>query len=169
MKILGVIFIGIFCVPQKDLVKAKTIGYCDYQCSNGGGCEVNYIGPNRRGNTKGSCFPLSFGGDCSGIPRECQQNCHTVISCKEPQSSKVFHHPRAPIQTSKNFGQICGKSCTGKKVGKAGEVCCKHKELDYYTNIVCCQDDQDLCSCKKEDAPDKEDEPLGKKINITTI
>jgi hypothetical protein len=110
MKILGVIFIGIFCVQHKDLIKAKQIGYCDYQCTDGGGCKVTYTGPNRRGNTKGSCFPLSFGGSCSGIPRECQQNCHTVINCREPQGQDVpITKPQACKTQSSGPGT--GKDC----------------------------------------------------------
>merc|ERR1712034_26111 len=53
---------------------------CEYRCKFGG-CEVEYIGEFRSGETKGSCFPLSFSGGCSGIPDECIQDCHTVLDC----------------------------------------------------------------------------------------
>ena len=36
----------------------------------------------RRGKTKGSCFPFSFGGGCSGTPRECQ-DCNRAIACRD--------------------------------------------------------------------------------------
>lgn len=55
---------------------------CNYSCTEGGGCEVHYIGPPRRGKTQGSCFPDSFGGSCSGTPRECQ-DCNRAIRCQE--------------------------------------------------------------------------------------
>merc|ERR1712130_1025012 len=55
---------------------------CRYSCTEGGGCEVHYIGPPRRGKTQGSCFPDSFGGSCSGTPRECQ-DCNRAITCRE--------------------------------------------------------------------------------------
>merc|ERR1712137_672271 len=63
----------------------KTTKNCDYTCDPSGtkgdrGCTVRYIGPPRSGNTKGSCFPDSFGGECSGTPRECQ-DCNKAISC----------------------------------------------------------------------------------------
>ena len=55
---------------------------CDYQCQESGGCQVTYQGPPRAGNTFGSCFPLLFGGTCSGTPDECQ-DCNQVIQCEE--------------------------------------------------------------------------------------
>ena len=36
----------------------------------------------RSGNTKGSCFPASFGGRCSGTPPECQ-DCNKVKNCEK--------------------------------------------------------------------------------------
>jgi len=57
----------------------KTTRNCDYKC-NGEGCTVRYIGPNRPGKISGSCFPDSFGGECSGTPPECQ-DCNKAISC----------------------------------------------------------------------------------------
>ena len=81
---------------------------CDYECTNGGGCTVTYVGPPRAGKTQvefqrkdglpkfmkhlhnfwcftdfifqGSCFPRDFGGSCSGTPRECQ-DCKHAINC----------------------------------------------------------------------------------------
>ena len=63
----------------------KTTRNCDYKCDPSGtkgdrGCTVRYIGPNRPGQTSGSCFPDSFGGGCSGTPRECQ-DCNQAIFC----------------------------------------------------------------------------------------
>ena len=42
----------------------------------------------RRGKTKGSCFPDSFGGSCSGTPRECQ-DCNRAIRCHEDTPTPV--------------------------------------------------------------------------------
>jgi len=54
---------------------------CDYQCTDGGGCQVTYVGPPRSGKTKGACFPERFaGGKCSGTPSECQ-DCNKAINC----------------------------------------------------------------------------------------
>merc|ERR1712129_660265 len=53
---------------------------CDYQCKPNGSCVVKYTGPLRSGQTSGSCFPRSFGGSCSGTPRECQE-CNSVLTC----------------------------------------------------------------------------------------
>merc|ERR1712130_914604 len=53
---------------------------CDYKCTNSGGCQVTYVGPPRAGKTQGSCFPDSFGGECSGTSRECQ-DCNRAINC----------------------------------------------------------------------------------------
>jgi len=63
----------------------KTTRNCDYKCDPSGTkgdrkCTVRYIGPNRPGQTSGSCFPNSFGGGCSGTPPECQ-DCNKAIFC----------------------------------------------------------------------------------------
>ena len=55
---------------------------CDYQCKPNGSCVVKYTGPLRSGQTSGSCFPRTFGGSCSGTPRECQE-CKSVLTCPE--------------------------------------------------------------------------------------
>merc|ERR1712066_417770 len=39
---------------------------CAYTCQDTGACQVRYVGPSRPGHTMGSCFPASFGGECSG-------------------------------------------------------------------------------------------------------
>jgi len=75
--------------PQRGGRQADT-NLCRYRCTDGDGCEVHYTGPPRRGKTKGSCFPWSFGGDCSGTPRECQ-DCNRVITCGE------LEEPIAPV------------------------------------------------------------------------
>ena len=67
------------------LLLDKTTRNCDYKCDPSGTkgdrkCTVRYIGPNRPGQTSGSCFPGSFGGGCSGTPRECQ-DCNKAIFC----------------------------------------------------------------------------------------
>merc|ERR1712179_365571 len=59
---------------------SKSDRNCRYQCQNNGGCEVTYIGPSRPGQLSGSCFPKSFGGSCSGTPRECQ-DCSRALNC----------------------------------------------------------------------------------------
>ena len=48
---------------------------CTYSCNSNGSCDVEYWHANGPyvGNTKGSCFPPSFGGDCSGTPRFCEE------------------------------------------------------------------------------------------------
>jgi len=63
----------------------QTTRNCDYKCNASGtkgdrGCTVRYIGPNRPGQTSGSCFSDSFGGGCSGTPRECV-DCNRAIFC----------------------------------------------------------------------------------------
>jgi len=55
---------------------------CQYTCLDNGACEVLYTGRPRSGNTKGSCFPASFGGRCSGTPPECQ-DCNKVKNCEK--------------------------------------------------------------------------------------
>merc|ERR1712193_70198 len=60
--------------PQRG--QTKTIGGCTHTCQNNGGCQT------RNGGTLGSCFPDSFGGRCTGIPRGCD-NCNDVLSCPE--------------------------------------------------------------------------------------
>jgi len=55
---------------------------CQYTCLDSGACEVLYTGRPRSGNTKGSCFPASFGGRCSGTPPECQ-DCNKVKNCEK--------------------------------------------------------------------------------------
>merc|ERR1719360_419599 len=47
---------------------------CSYECQSNGGCRVSY------GLTSGSCFPASFGGSCSGTPRECK-DCNRALNC----------------------------------------------------------------------------------------
>merc|ERR550532_2140634 len=97
---------------------------CQYRCTDGGGCEVRYIGPPRSGKIKGSCFPNSFGGSCSGTPRECQ-HCNQAITCQEeedfprtqtgtrtpPRSRPV--QPREPksIGQSSLFEVVAGGTC----------------------------------------------------------
>merc|ERR1719360_395443 len=47
---------------------------CSYECQSNGGCRVSH------GLTSGSCFPASFGGSCSGTPRECK-DCNRALNC----------------------------------------------------------------------------------------
>ena len=63
----------------------KKTRLCDYSCGNDGGCRVQYTGPPRRGQIMGSCFPQSYGGSCSGTPRECN-DCNQVLNCYEPKN-----------------------------------------------------------------------------------
>merc|ERR1712110_260689 len=70
---------------------------CNYSCTGGGGCEVRYIGPSRGGKIKGSCFPNSFGGSCSGTPRECQ-DCNRAITCQE-EAPRTQTGTRTPTRT----------------------------------------------------------------------
>ena len=63
----------------------KKTKLCNYRCGNDGGCEVQYTGPPRRGQIMGSCFPQSYGGSCSGTPRECN-DCNQVLNCYEPKN-----------------------------------------------------------------------------------
>ena len=47
-------------------------GTCTYNCKSDGGCNVSFKANGLyNGNSKGSCFPLNFGGDCIGTPRFC--------------------------------------------------------------------------------------------------
>ena len=51
---------------------------CLYSCKENRGCSVQIFSIKlRSGSTKGSCFPPSFGGACSGIPKGCN-NCLDV-------------------------------------------------------------------------------------------
>merc|ERR1712061_733200 len=54
-------------------------GDCSYSCVANGGCHAEYNG--RWKYQQGSCFPKSFGGGCSGMPRECSQDWHTQVNC----------------------------------------------------------------------------------------
>jgi hypothetical protein len=86
---------------------------CNYICTDGGGCEAHYIGPPRRGNIKGSCFPDSFGGRCSGTPRECQ-DCNQAITCKEPSrtpGSTDYSEPANPPPSQARQCTTGGNSC----------------------------------------------------------
>ena len=56
---------------------------CKYECQQNGSCTSSYMGPPRAGPRKGSCYPESFGGNCSGIPKECQ-DCNRAKNCPEP-------------------------------------------------------------------------------------
>ena len=67
---------------RKTTTQTSSDDVCDYQCKPGGSCIVKYTGPLRSGQTSGSCFPRSFGGSCSGTPRECQE-CKSVLTCPE--------------------------------------------------------------------------------------
>ena len=59
-----------------------TKDYCQYTCLGSGGCDTTYSPPGLySGKTKGSCFPQSFGGDCIGIPENCEA-CNKVIDCQ---------------------------------------------------------------------------------------
>merc|ERR1719215_739569 len=60
---------------------SKSDRNCRYECQSNGGCQVTYIGTFRPGQTQGSCFPASFGGSCSGTPRECQ-DCNRALNCR---------------------------------------------------------------------------------------
>jgi len=59
-------------------VSSRLVPPCNYTCTPGGGCSVQFVGPPRVGNTMGSCFPQSFGGSCDGKPNECK-DCNTVL------------------------------------------------------------------------------------------
>merc|ERR1711953_1571633 len=79
---------------------------CSYYCSNNGGCVVNYVGPSRPGKTSGSCFPHSYGGECSGTPPECS-NCNNVLTCHEP-GQREEERGRPPVEAR---GDVCDYSC----------------------------------------------------------
>jgi len=66
---------------EKYRLEKKT-KLCDYRCGIDGGCQVQYTGPPRRGQIMGSCFPQSYGGSCSGTPRECN-DCNQEVTCYE--------------------------------------------------------------------------------------
>merc|ERR1719245_1817720 len=74
---------------------------CDYQCTDGHGCKVNYVGPPRGGRTSGSCFPRSFGGKCSGTPPECLP-CNQAIDCS----------PQQPTGPTTHRDKLCSYSCS---------------------------------------------------------
>ena len=72
----------------------------------------------RRGKTKGSCFPDSFGGSCGGTPRECQ-DCNRAIRCHEDtptptrsqtQPRPIFREPGTGDQSSL-FEVVAGGTC----------------------------------------------------------
>merc|ERR1711910_241481 len=58
--------------PSRPSSSSSGSENCKYSCTSGGGCQVEWAGPFRPGQTQGSCFPQSFGGSCSGTPRECK-------------------------------------------------------------------------------------------------
>ena len=66
-------------------------------------CQIQYnfnwqLHDYRRGKTQGSCFPDSFGGSCSGTPRECQ-DCNRAISCREDIRTPTRTHTLIPAPT----------------------------------------------------------------------
>jgi len=75
-------------VPD-SLQDSFTFGDCDYKCTDNGGCISKYTGPSRPGNSKGTCFPESYGGRCIGTPRECDE-CNAVLrNCENrPQQTR---------------------------------------------------------------------------------
>ena len=61
----------IFVDPPKQ---PDTPDRCIYACKQNGGCSVTYSTVSFfSGSVMGSCFPPSFGGDCSGIPEKCEE------------------------------------------------------------------------------------------------
>ena len=88
---------------------------CKYACTNGGGCTVQYKGPSRSGATFGSCFPLSFGGGCSGTPPECRE-CKDAIKCSH-QNEDTYKDKNTTISTvggrnTDNDDERCIYLCT---------------------------------------------------------
>ena len=94
------------------LVATATGNDCDYKCNANGGCTVKYVGPPRAGKISGSCFPQSFGGSCSGTPRECQ-DCNNVLTCGAGGSQQVSQQSQSSnsnsgsIQSSDNCKYQC--------------------------------------------------------------
>ena len=82
---------------------------CDYSCQPSGSCIVKYVGPPRGGNTAGSCFPNSYGGGCSGTPRECE-DCNSVLTCHEPGVRN--HKVSSPPRSGRSEGD-CQYNCEG--------------------------------------------------------
>merc|ERR1712004_22695 len=95
--------------------RSQTIGSCRYTCQNNGGCQV------RDGGTLGSCFPDSFGGSCSGIPRGCR-NCNQILSCPEGGSSNFGGSSSFGGSSGGGFG---GSSSFGSSSGGGGSSCSK--------------------------------------------
>lgn len=67
----------------------------------------------RRGKTQGSCFPDSFGGECSGTPRECQ-DCNRAIRCQEETGTRTpTQRCRCNGQFNSNGDGECGTKFNG--------------------------------------------------------
>ena len=58
-------------------------GRCITTCKSNGSCDVKIIdGPS--GNSRGSCFPERFGGECHGIPEQCTRGNNIKTQCGSP-------------------------------------------------------------------------------------
>jgi len=101
--------------PQRGGRQADT-DLCRYRCTDGGGCEVHYTGPPRRGKTKGSCFPFSFGGDCSGTPRECL-HCNRAITCRESDNNNNNNNNGFEEAVRPFSEEDCLASCLASRAG----------------------------------------------------
>ena len=87
---------------------------CDYKCNANKGCTVHYVGPPRAGKLSGSCFPQSFGGSCSGTPRECQY-CNKVLTCGGPGGSESGGSQNNNSKGGSNHSNdLCTYECKSK-------------------------------------------------------
>ena len=98
---------------------------CDYRCTPGGGCDVAWVGPPRAGKTKGSCFPDSFGGQCSGTPGECLP-CNQAINCgsggRGGAGSTTVSDSGQPLSKPAPSFKPCGLFGLGALFGSCGNI-----------------------------------------------
>ncbi|XP_059086443.1 uncharacterized protein LOC131883108 isoform X1 [Tigriopus californicus] len=99
---------------------------CIYTCQDSGGCSVKFASiVFFSGSVLGSCFPPSFGGECSGTPEKCEECigiCNgkngqelTVTLSKGNSSSQIVSNniseTKVPNQESAGSGDTCSYNC----------------------------------------------------------
>merc|ERR1719209_1134646 len=106
---------------------------CWYTCTKSGGCKVEYRGPQRTGETNGTCSPATFGGSsCSGTPKECK-DCSSVTKCDD----SVEEEPELE-QSSQSLEEVASR-----------EVSLVKKVSDEITCVTTC-DNWPYKNCKME-------------------
>ena len=74
------------------------------------------------GKSKGSCFPESFGGSCTGIPEQCVKGNHISTQCGSPCKNSHPDRNNKPhcVTTCKSNGTCKVKIENGPPGAKSG-------------------------------------------------